>query len=421
MQKIFTLFLALLFTGSGLTFAQKQSKTIQIDGKSQHYQLTGIKNRKLGQPLIIIESDLGANLEPWHRVISELPENTPVLAYERAGNGQSEAFDEIPTPTNRTKQLKALLDKLNLAPPYILVGHGWGGILIKDFALTYANDVEAMIYLDPKDRNTSKEKMIEIFDRDGMEGEKIATDYFRMRRELFQDTPAGVRAEAEVLLDFSEGKTPNSKLYDFPEVPSVIFVGGKHVGYMENPMSASLGMDYQEILNVLQKNRIADFTEQILAIKNSELVLISNYMHYLHLQEPEKVGSAILSKYYGKPSEKIALASEKYTAVEFEEFLDGLLSYFPEEKLTEGIINMNGYDQLRRDQPEHAMILFQHNLARFPNSANVYDSVGDCLVSMGKIKDAIPYFEKAVNMGKVSKHRDLELFKKNLANAKVEK
>jgi hypothetical protein len=89
MQKIFTVLLALLFTGFGLTFAQKQSKTIQIDGKSQHYQLTGIENRKLGQPLIIIESDLGANLEPWHRVITELPENTPVFAYDRAGKVKS--------------------------------------------------------------------------------------------------------------------------------------------------------------------------------------------------------------------------------------------------------------------------------------------------------------------------------------------
>jgi pimeloyl-ACP methyl ester carboxylesterase len=418
MQKIFTVLLALLFTGFGLTFAQKQSKTIQIDGKSQYYQLTGIENRKLGQPLIIIESDLGANLEPWHRVITELPENTPVFAYDRAGNGQSEAFDEIPTPANRTRQLKSLLDKLNLAPPYILVGHGWGGILIKDFALAHQKDIEAMIYLDPKDRSTSKEKMIEIFDREGMEGEKIATDYFRMRMEGFQNVPAGVRAEAEVLLDFSEGKTSNSKLYDFPEVPSVIFVGGKYVGYMENPMSAPLEKDFQEILNVMQKNRIADFTEQILAIKNSELVLISDYMHYLHLQEPEKVGSAILSKYYGKPSEKIAVASEKYSAEEFEEYLDGLLSYFPEEKLTEAIINMHGYDQLRRDKPEHALVLFRHNLVRFPESANVYDSMGDGLVALGKTKDAVPYFEKAVELGEMSRHRDLGLFKKNLASAK---
>jgi tetratricopeptide (TPR) repeat protein len=80
-----------------------------------------------------------------------------------------------------------------------------------------------------------------------------------------------------------------------------------------------------------------------------------------------------------------------------------------------------GYDQLRRDQPEYAIALFQYNLDRFPDSANVYDSMGDGLVALGKVKEAVPYFEKAVEMGEVSNHSDLELFKKNLANAKVEK
>ena len=56
---------------------------------------------------------------------------------------------------------------------------------------------------------------------------------------------------------------------------------------------------------------------------------------------------------------------------------------------------MLGYDQLRRDQPEHAMVLFSYNLEQNPESANVYDSMGDGLVALGKTKEAIPYFEKS--------------------------
>lgn len=421
MKKSFALFLLFVFTGSPFSFAQKASKTIQIDGKSQHYQLDGIKNRKLGQPLIILEGDLGAYLENWNRVILEIEENIPVLAYDRAGLGNSEAIEELPTPANRTKQLKRLLDELELAPPYILVSDGWGAILMNHFAQTYPEDIDGMIYIDPMDKTLSKESMISIVDREGMDGEKIATDYFNMRREVFKNAPAEVKGEGEAMLDFFEGKTQDLKLYDFPEIPSVILVGGKHMGYMENPLNPSLGLNYQELLNMLQLNRIADFTKWVLNSKDSELVVISNYMHYLHLQEPEKVASAILSKYYGKPSDRIISASEKYTAEEFGEFLEGLLAYFPENKIPESLINGLGYDQLRRDQPEHAIALFQYNLDRFPDSANVYDSMGDGLVALGKAKEAVPYFEKAVEMGEVSKHSDLELFKKNLASAKEEK
>jgi hypothetical protein len=47
--------------------------------------------------------------------------------------------------------------------------------------------------------------------------------------------------------------------------------------------------------------------------------------------------------------------------------------------------------------------------------------MGDGFVSLGKVKEAVPYFQKAVEMGEAINHSDLELFKKNLVSAKEEK
>ncbi|SEF78907.1 alpha/beta fold hydrolase [Algoriphagus boritolerans] len=417
MQKIFILFFALLFTGSGLALAQKQSKTIQIDGKSQHYLLTGIKNRKLGQPLIIIESGLGANLEPWDRVISELPENTPIFAYDRAGNGQSEAFDEIPTPANRTKQLKALLDKLELTPPYILVGQEWGGILIKHFASTYPQDIEAMIYIDPINRSMQKQKMVSLLDKAGLQGERIAAAYFKIKEDQLRYTPQSIRSEAKVILDLETGEISNTTLYDYPRIPSVIIAGGMKSEIMFNP-SSPLAEEFKDLNLILQADRIGEFTQQTMGNSNSEMVLVSQSAQFFTLQEPEKLASIISLRYFNNPSNKIGQAAKRYSPEEFREYLDGLLAYFPEKKIPESLINGLGYDQLRRDQPKYALVLFQYNVNRFPDSANVYDSMGDGLVALGKVKEAVPYFEKAVELGEMSKHRDLGLFKKNLASAK---
>ncbi len=74
--------------------------------------------------------------------------------------------------------------------------------------------------------------------------------------------------------------------------------------------------------------------------------------------------------------------------------------------------------QLRKDQPDHAMVLFAYNLKQNPHLANVYDSMGDGLVALGKMKEAVSYYEKAVQLGEKSQHRDLGLFKKNLASVK---
>ena len=419
MAKSISVWLVLFLVSAINCFSQKSGQKIQIDGKSISFQLYGVERRQFGQPLVILESNHASSFDTWYKVIDNL-ENVPILAYDRAGIGQSDPFDESPSPENRTRQLKKLLEKLNLEPPYVLVGHGWGSMLIKDFAMTYPELVEGMIYLDPVDESSSFEKMITIFNQAGWDGEKIAKEFFEVRKERFQQAPAGIKAEAQVMYEFALGEKINPKLYDFPEIPSAILVGGKHVGYMENPFEPTLSVDYQQAVNLLQRNRISNLTDLILSRQDSEMILLSNYMHYLHLQEPEKISASILSKYHGDPAKKLVKAAQKYDPDQFSNYLEGLKKHSLHGQITEAKINMLGYDQLRRDQPEHAMVLFAFNLEQNPNSANVYDSMGDGLVAMGKTKEAIPYFEKAVKLGEQSKHRDLGLFKKNLAAAKGE-
>lgn len=419
MQKIFSLFVALLIVSTGFTYAQKQGKTIQIEGKSQHYLTSGTEERKLGQPLVIFESGLGVNLETWQGVINELGATTPVLAYDRAGIGQSEAMDEVPSPENRTKQIKALLDKLELRPPYILVGQEWGGILIKDFAQTYPQDIEAMIYIDPINRSTQQQNMISLLDKAGLEGERIAAAYFKIKEDQLKYAPEGIRSEAKVILDLETGEVSNPTIFDYPTIPSVIIVGGMKSEIMISP-SSPLAEEFKDLNQILQTDRIAEFTRQTMINSDSEMILVSQAAQFFSFQNPEKLASIISLRYFNDPSKKIVQAAERYSTEEFQEYLDGLLAYFPENKIPESLINGLGYDQLRRDQPEYAIALFKYNLDRFPDSANVYDSMGDGLVALGKVKEAVPYFEKAVEIGEASNHSDLELFKKNLANVKIE-
>ncbi|WP_100629946.1 alpha/beta fold hydrolase [Algoriphagus formosus] len=395
----------------------------KIDGKSISFELYGIEKRQFGQPLVILESNHASSFDTWYQVINNLGENVPILAYDRAGIGNSDQFEESPTPENRTRQLNKLLEKLNLEPPYILVGHGWASILIKDFAITYPESVEGMIYIDPVDESSSFEKMITIFNQEGWDGEKIANEFFELRKERFQQAPAGIKAEAQVMYEFAKGEKSNTKLYDFPEIPSAVLLGGKHKqeSYMKNPFEPKLSVDYLQVVNLLQRHRISNLTDLILSQQDSEMILLSNYMHYLHLQEPEKISASILSKYYGDPVKKLVSAAQKYEPEQFKKYLEGLYKYSLNGQITEATINMLGYDQLRRDQPEHAMVLFSYNLEQNPESANVYDSMGDGLVALGKTKEAIPYFEKAVKLGEKSQHRDLGLFKKNLASVSGEK
>ena len=87
-------------------------------------------------------------LEFWKPIFSSLARLTPVLAYERRGSGLSEADTESPTMRRVAKVLHTLLSEVKIAPPYVLVGHSWGGNYIHAFYDQFASEVVGMVFLD---------------------------------------------------------------------------------------------------------------------------------------------------------------------------------------------------------------------------------------------------------------------------------
>lgn len=87
------------------------------------------------QPLVIIEAGMGSVAEE-HVVVAQLIATfARVLRYNRTGYGHSTwgSFDGPLTATTRAKELSLVLDAVGLPPPYILVGHSYGGVLIRTF------------------------------------------------------------------------------------------------------------------------------------------------------------------------------------------------------------------------------------------------------------------------------------------------
>jgi tetratricopeptide (TPR) repeat protein len=65
---------------------------------------------------------------------------------------------------------------------------------------------------------------------------------------------------------------------------------------------------------------------------------------------------------------------------------------------TEAAMNTFGYTLLRAQRVADAVEVFKLNAEAYPNSANVYDSLGDALAAAGRRDDAIKSYEKALSI-----------------------
>ena len=72
----------------------------------------------------------------------------------------------------------------------------------------------------------------------------------------------------------------------------------------------------------------------------------------------------------------------------------------------EGLVNGMGYGFLQNNKPEHAFVMFKMNVENYPQSANVYDSMGDCYLAQQDTVKAIEHFSKAVAIGNLTYSKD---------------
>ncbi|HSH44193.1 MAG TPA: alpha/beta fold hydrolase, partial [Arenicellales bacterium] len=101
-----------------------------------------------GSPTVIMEYGLGGHSLEWVLVQPELARRQRACAYDRAGYGWS---DRGPSPRLSSiiaHELSRLLDRARLEPPFILVGHSFGGFNIRQLQQLRTRDVAGMVLID---------------------------------------------------------------------------------------------------------------------------------------------------------------------------------------------------------------------------------------------------------------------------------
>ncbi len=114
-----------------------------IGGRSLYLECVGE-----GSPTVVMEAGSGGDHTTWADVVSEVRGSNRTCTYDRANTGQSDALAGTRSSTDVAVELHQLLETARIAPPYVLVGHSLGGISMRLFASTYADEVEGLILVD---------------------------------------------------------------------------------------------------------------------------------------------------------------------------------------------------------------------------------------------------------------------------------
>jgi pimeloyl-ACP methyl ester carboxylesterase len=227
----------------------------EIKGCKLYAKLMG---GKIGNPAIIMDAGYGDYSKAWDPVIEELSTLSRVFTYDRAGLGKSERSTSPRTSREMVKELKELLTEANIAPPYILVGHSFGGGNMRMYATEYPDEVYGLVLVDstPEDY---RERFLPTMPEDFQEAY-----HKQFVREGNYD---------EFMESLQQLKDTRRRL----DVPLIVLSAGKKAHY---------SAESQALWNDLQR--------ELLEISSrGELVIAENSAHYIQRDEPDVIVDAV--------------------------------------------------------------------------------------------------------------------------------
>jgi alpha/beta hydrolase family protein len=241
---------------------QAEDKYFDVGGYRLHTAMSG-----QGKPVVVFESGMGDGTDSWEKVQPEISKVTKTLSYDRPGIGKSDAAPQLHDLNQSADELHVLLQKSGSRPPYILVGHSMGGLIVRVFAYRYPNETAGIVLVDPADEGND-DRLHSKLTKDQWES------YLAFKKK---------HLEIPIMHMDMYGMTSGSqaaKAVPLPSVPKILLSASKVEGLSEGDRP------FRE--SVMELHR-----EWVKKTSNAELVAVPTSEHYIQIVAPETVIVAI--------------------------------------------------------------------------------------------------------------------------------
>jgi len=118
-------------------------KLVDLGGRKLHVYCTGS-----GGPTVVVENGLGDFSFDWILVQTHVSRFARICTYDRAGYAWSDLGPMPRTFAQINLELRDALAKLGEKGPFVLVGHSFGGPVVRNFAVIYPEHTAGMVLVD---------------------------------------------------------------------------------------------------------------------------------------------------------------------------------------------------------------------------------------------------------------------------------
>ena len=373
---------------------------INVDGGKLFFEAAG-----KGENIVLIH-DGAVHREVWDAQFPVFAEKYRVIRYDRRGFGKS------PNPTipfSNIDDLNQLFIQLKLKKA-VIMGISSGGGLAIDFTLKYPDKVSSLVLVGAvvggygytshmftrgghvkslAELLSDPQKTIEYFGKE--DPYEIYKENIKAKEKflkLLNENPINVSQKDNTLLIRAD--RPAAKYLDEIKVPTLILVG-----------------EY-DIPDVHAHAGVIEF-----GIPNARREIIYNSGHLIPLEQPEvfnEVSLKFLSgiEFFNILNSKGVNAAAKYYHDKCESE-PGIILFEENE------MNSLGYNFMQNGKIKDAIEVFKLNTIAYPESWNVYDSLGEAYLKDGQKDLAIENYKKSLELNPKNKNADKVL--KNLSSS----
>ena len=121
-------------------------RLVDVGGWKLHLNCTG--ETHASQPTVILEAGLGDFSVEWSLVQPGVARFARVCSYDRAGDGWSDIGPHPRTFRQIVYELHTLLERAEERGPFVLVGHSYGGWLVRQYQSTYPSEVAGVVLVE---------------------------------------------------------------------------------------------------------------------------------------------------------------------------------------------------------------------------------------------------------------------------------